>query len=1129
MSQWINLHGHSEYSVGDGLGSPLAHAERTAELGLPALCFTEHGSLRGLPELHKACKRFNLKPVTGIELYVSTDSRRASLYPEQLAGLSDKDLIKRVEEEVGIRDRRHLCLVATSEEGVRNIIALNNLGAREGFRRVPRVSFEDLRAHSEGVFASSACLGGVLAKPWLKGQHHKTVETLEELVSIYGKRFSIEVQPHPQYEAWNRRALELSREYGVPLLATNDSHYPRAEDAGLHDTHLAVAWRQTKEEDRVAYEGGGFYLKDADQVKSELEGLLPSDAVDSAMERGAEIYEEVLRGEGFRVYSPALPKNDDSELLSTLCREGLDELGLPPFKEPWYESRMDYELGIIKAKGFDSYFILVADVVRWAKSQGIIVGAGRGSAGGSLLCYLLGITTVDPIEHGLLFERFLTIDRNDPPDIDLDFEDARRDEVFKYLREKYPTCFKIGTFLFGKGKTALKDVGRVYGVPFDKLNKVSSLVGDNLADSVAESGELQDLFSSVKGLDEALKLEGTLRSCGKHPAGVVLSPYEIDFLPLENRGGEIVSAYEMNAVEALGLIKLDVLGLRYLTILGDALSYVRRSEPYFKLEDIPLDDPLTLQGFTERDVVGVFQFDSPSALDALEGVEVKVFDDIVQLTSLNRPSGRDSGGLDMWKRRRATGDSSPVTTAEPLVDEVTKETNGVLIYQEQIMQVLSGIGFPPSKVGSIRKMISKSKDAEMRKLRDEFIRLAEDCDKVSDPDGLWDLVVAFGKYGFNKSHAVCYSVVSYRTMYLKRHYPAQFYTALIKNSDREKSASYASLASLRGITIQPPSINSRETQWDFVPPLRKDDREAIQCGVSQIKGVGDNACAEIGAHAPFKSIADFLNRVNRRVVNKGVLKALALAGAFRDFTSSTQGLHDSLDEVVKASTRKSAEAKIGEILGGLSEDNPLARAMSLSNAGVFFGDREMSDALQEYASKMIGEQWTTLAQFEQGKLAMGVISYCKVGSSSSRSWAKVQVRSLFTEDEVTVSLNDEAYVFNREAIDSGTGAIVLLRCDLRGDGKRTATEVILVSSLETSYLTELPKRQGEWRIVNKVKRRTRAGKAMTVALMVGKDRGVEMLDFDGWLSHPTGSVLKVKTKKIGDSGLMVTKSERVEP
>ena len=1129
MSQWINLHGHSEYSVGDGLGSPVAHAERTAELGLPALCFTEHGSLRGLPELHKACKQFGLKPITGIELYVSKDSRREALYPEQLAGLQDKQSIKRVEEEVGIRDRRHLCVVATSEVGIRNIIALNNLGAREGFRSVPRVSFEDLRAHSEGVFASSACLGGVLAKPWLRGQHHKTIEALEELVSIYGRRFSIEVQPHPQYEAWNKRALELSSKYGVPLLATNDSHYPRAEDAGLHDTHLAVAWRQTKDEDRVAYEGGGFYLKDAGQVRSELEALLPSDAVSSAMERGAEIYEEVLKGNGFKVYAPPLPKNDDSELLSSLCREGLEGLGLPPFKERWYESRMEYELGIIRAKGFDSYFVLVADVVRWAKSKGIVVGAGRGSAGGSLLCYLLGITTVDPIEHGLLFERFLTIDRDDPPDIDLDFEDARRDEVFKYLRGKYPTCFKIGTFLFGKGKTALKDVGRVYGVPFDQLNKVSSLVGDSLADSVDESEELKDLFSRVKGLDEALKLEGTLRSCGKHPAGVVLSPYEIDFLPLENRGGEIVSAYEMNAVEALGLIKLDVLGLRYLTILGDALSYVKMSTPHFSLEDIPLDDRLTLDGFTERDVVGVFQFDSPSALDALEGVEVKAFDDIVQLTSLNRPSGRDSGGLELWKRRRASGHSPVSTTAEVLVDEVTRETNGVLIYQEQIMQVLSGIGFPPSKVGSIRKMISKSKDAEMRKLRDEFVRLAGDCAKVSDPDALWDLVVAFGKYGFNKSHAVCYSVVSYRTMYLKRHYPAQFYTALIKSSEREKSASYASLASLRGITIQPPSVNSRETQWDFVPPLRRGDSDSIQCGVSQIKGVGDNACQEIGAHAPFKSLSDFLNRVNRRVVNKGVLKALTLGGAFGDFTPSTQGLHDALDEVIKASTRKSSETRIGELLESLPPDDPLARAMSLSNAGVFFGDKAMSEALQDHVSKIIGEQWTTLAQFEEGKLAMGVVSYCKVGSSSSRSWAKLQVRSLFTEDEVTVSFNDEAYVFNREAIDSGTGALVLLRCSLRSDGKRTATEMILVSSIESSYLMDLPKRKGEWRIINKVRRKTRAGKPMTVALVVGRDKGVEVLDFDGWLSHPTGATLKIKTKKIGDSGLMVTSSERVKP
>jgi DNA polymerase-3 subunit alpha len=1124
---WINLHGHSEFSVGDGFGSPMEHAKRTKELELSALCFTEHGSLRGLPELHRACKAHDLLPITGVELYVSTDSRRRSLFPEQLASLrGDKDAIKRVEEEVGIRDRRHLCLVAYTEEGVRNIIALNNLGAIEGFHRVPRVSFDDLRAHSEGVFASSACLGGVLAKPFLRGQHHKTIEALEELVDIYGRRFSIEVQPHLPYHDWNQRALELSRSYDVPLLATNDSHYVLPEDASLHDTHLAISWRQAKDEERIAYQGGSYYLKTAEQVREELERSLPPEVCRQAIERGSEIHSEIKKGGGSRVYCPPIPKRDDSVRLRALCEEGLDELGLEPHLDRWYRGRMEFELEVIKAKGFDSYFILVSDVVRWAKSQGIIVGAGRGSAGGSLLCYLLGITMVDPIEHGLLFERFLTLDRNDPPDIDLDFEDARREEVFDYLRDKYPTCFKIGTFLFSKGKGSLKDVGRVYGVPFDQLNKLSSLVGEDLASSVSESTELSDLFNRVEGMKDALKIEGSLRSCGKHPAGVVLSDSAIDFLPLENRGGEIVSAYEMGAVEALGLIKLDVLGLRYLTIVGDALRFIRQTKPFFKLEDIPLDDPETLNGFTEKDVVGVFQFDSPSALDALDGVEVQTFDDIVQLTSLNRPSGRDSGGLATWKRRREEG--GPLKLSEPLVEEVTEETSGVLIYQEQIMNLLKGIGFDATEVGSIRKMISKSKEAQMRQLRDQFIEKANSSGRVSDPEALWDLVVAFGRYGFNKSHAVCYSVLSYRTMYLKRHFPSQFFTALIKSSEREKSASFASLASLRGIKVEPPTVNSREGDWSFLAPIKKEDSESILAGVSQIKGVGDTASTEIALHAPFKSLGDFLRRVNRRVVNKGVLKALASAGAFRDFTSSTQGLLDRLDDIVKASTRKSSEEMIETILGELPPDDELVRALKLSEVGVFFGDPSMSRVLQDHVADLLGPQLTSLGAFALGKLALGVVTYTKTGSSSSRNWAKLQIRSLFAEDEITVSLNDEAYLFNREAIDGGTGSLVLVRCDKRSDGKPTASELVLVSSLSESYLSKpLPSAKNTFILVHKVKRTTRAGKRMIVALLVNRDGGREFLDFDGWMKHPIGSVLKVKSKKMGESGRLVTSSERV--
>lgn len=1123
---WINLHGHSDFSVGDGFGSPRVHAERTKELGLEALCFTEHGSLRGLPELHRACDEFGLLPVTGIELYVSIDSRRKELFPEQLASMrGDKEAIKRLEEEVGVRDRRHLCLVAYTEEGVRNIIQLNNLGAVEGFHRVPRVSFEDLRRHSEGVFASSACLGGVLAKPFLRGQHHKTVETLEDLVGIYGERFSIEVQPHPVYKDWNLRALELSRSYGVPLLATNDSHYPRAEDANLHDTHLAISWRQSKEEERTAYQGGTFYLKTGEQVREELERSLPPEVCRQAIERGSEIHSEIKRGKGSRVYCPPIPKKDDSAKLRALCEEGLDELPLEPHVEKWYLGRMNFELDIIKAKGFDSYFLLVSDVVRWAKSQGIIVGAGRGSAGGSLLCYLLGITTVDPMEHGLLFERFLTIDRNDPPDIDLDFEDARREEVFDYLRTKYPTCYKIGTFLFSKGKSSLKDVGRVYGVPFDELNRLSSLVGESLSESVKESRELDDLFKRVGGLKDALQIEGSLRSCGKHPAGVVLSDHPIDFLPLENRGGEIVSAYEMGAVEALGLIKLDVLGLRYLTIVGDALRFIRQTDPFFNLENIPLDDEDTLLGFSERDVVGVFQFDSPSALDALEGVEVKSFDDIVQLTSLNRPSGRDSGGLATWKRRR--GEKS-FSLGEPLVEEITRETSGVLIYQEQIMNILSGVGFDPASVGSIRKLISKSKEAKMRELREEFIEKSISSGKVNDPEALWDLVVAFGRYGFNKSHAVCYSVLSYRTMYLKRNYPSQFFTALIKNSEREKSASFASLASLRGIDIKPPSVNSRVGDWDFLPPLKKGDRESVICGISQIKGVGENASREISLHAPFKSLGDFLRRVNRRVVNKGVLKALVSAGALRDFSPSTQGLLQNIDEIIKASSRKSSEEMIKKILDELPPDDQLARALGLSEAGVFFGERSMSEAIQDHVGRLIGPQLTSLGEFRLGKLALGVVTYTKTGSSSSRNWAKLQIRSLFSEDEITVSLNDESYLFNREAIDSGTGSLVLVRCDKRSDGKKTASELKLVSKLSETYLASHNPPRGAHVLVHKVERRTRAGKKMIVGLLVDRERGRELLDFEGWLSHPIGSVLKIKTRRVGESGTMITSSERID-
>lgn len=1064
MADWVDLHHHSGFSLLDGYGSVLDHMKRAAELGHRAVAFTEHGTARGFVSMHNAAKVTGVKPIYGLEFYVCRDHTVTGLTEEQrasvTAGLKGREATaaaKELERGLGLNERRHLCVVAEHDEGLRNIMRLNNIANTRGYYYKPRIDVDLLERHREGLWASSACLGGVLAKSWLEGDLDRLVNDALDLHEILEGRFSLEIQPHPipEQQGWNKMAVKLHRKLGIPLVVTNDSHYIRAADHLTHDTLITLGHgRLLSDPDRIRYVQESFAIKSEEDLVEAFKRNhpeIPLAYVQQGIERAAMIGElcDAKIHEPKGVLLPALKIEEatpDLELRE-LCFEGWDwrrvshrETG---FTEREYLARLKHELTVIRDMEFAPYFLIIHEMLNWARSNDIMVGPGRGSAAGSLVCYLLGITAIDPLEHGLLFERFLTPGRADWPDVDCDVERDRRGEVFDHLVDLYGEgqVAQIGTISKMRGRSALRDVARVHGVPLAEVEKVVSSIVGGLARSDGEASIAEALHTTPalsefakrrpRVIEDTLALEGHIRHVGIHAAGVICSPVPLaDLVPLERRSskGEVKSVigYDMRDCEQVGLIKIDLLGLKTLSILADAQRLIEsRTGERLDLETLPLDDKVTLRHFTERDFSGVFQFDSPSARAACRGVEFNNFGEITAMNAINRPGPSQSGLADEWRTLKAKGSTK---TLHPIVDRICGDTLGVIVYQEHIIRILQELaGFTPQEAGRLRKAISKSKGVGALEVeRPAFVdgAVAQGMSR-READTLWTQIEQFGQYGFNKSHAAAYSAIAYWCMWLKVHHPLEMFAALLMNeTDVGVSGRYVREAARRGITIDPPNVNTSGAKWSV-------RGGHILSGLGDIKGVGINACKELIRAQPFSSFSDILARVNRRVVNRGIISKLAKAGALSDIVPNPRWLIENIELGVLKKIEKSKGwmGKVDSVIADSgsepqwgSEDS-WAQAIEVGVHGR--GDHPLG-VLKTIDEELLRPDWGNLTDPKDGDLVRGIITTRKVGTGKGKRYASIEL-----EDELGAKLRlrfgDKAYNANRHVLDLGVGAVVAAR------------------------------------------------------------------------------------------------------
>lgn len=978
---FVHLHSHSDYSTLDGAGKVSSYVKAAKARGNPALAFTEHGTMRGYYTHHMECSEYGIKPIYGIEFYVALDATRKGVTPEERADLikgikaktEQSAAVKRYEEHEGLRDRWHLTVWAKNDIGLQNLYKLSSKSWIEGFYYKPRIDLKQLIEHREGLMCATGCLSSPINDRVISGQIKSALADADRLREAFGDDMWIEVQPHNidiQVTA-NKFALKLRDRYpGSRLLATQDAHYVDKGDAEHHEVLLCIGTGSNMSDpNRFKFDGDEFYMKNRKEMFATFRrnhGYMDSALVKEALNSTIDLAEMCTAKVVIDHRKNLLPKvpmpeeygEDQWRYIKDMCVLGWKWREIParaavyaatkgiPLEHSMkiYKDRLTKELTAIKNQKFIGYFLVVQDMYKWARKQKIACGPGRGSAAGSLVSFLLGITAVDPIEHGLLFERFINPIRMEMPDIDCDLEDVRRQEIIEYMRQTYgaENVCQIATVSKLSGKECIKSVSRVLEVPYAEVNEITNSIIERSSGDERASMTIEDSFKEFKLLREfdakypkvlhhARKLEGMSKNLGIHAAGVVISPVPLrDIIPLETRksdkGDVVVSAIDMYGVGAVGLLKLDLLGLRTLTVLNDAVKEIeRRHGVEIDLEKIPLNIPEVLQGFTDHDYVGIFQYDSPGADKICGGVEFVHFEDVAAMTALNRPGTARSGLASQYVERKKNPKLVEKSSFHPKVSEITADTLGIIVYQEHVLKIFTDVaGFMPSTADSLRKQIAKKHgDETIGKERENFIEGAMKTTPGMTRKIAGDLMSAitfFGSYGFNKSHATSYAMVAYWGMYLKQKFPLEFYLGLLKNEpDRIKIQKFAKDAKKHDIVFMPPSVNTSGKNF------RIDDTAkvpTIRGSLVDIKGVGDKAADAIVEKQPFTGLDDFLERVNRRAIHRGVLVALAKAGALSELVPNTRWFVENVEEYLKTYSKGKAGQALATDMLSKSKDEP---------------------------------------------------------------------------------------------------------------------------------------------------------------------------------------------------------------
>ena len=869
---FTHLHVHTEYSLLDGASRIGDLIAQTKALGMDSIAITDHGSMFGVIDFYKEAKKQGIKPIIGCEVYVAP---------------SDRHIKEEVE---GVR-YYHLILLAETNEGYRNLSKLVSLASIEGMYYKPRVDKELLRQYHTGIIALSACIAGEIPRAILQDNPEKARAALKEYVDIFGKdNFFLEIQNHglPEEKKANDALIRLAKEEGLGLVATNDAHYVRREDSEYHDILLCIQLGKTEgDPNRMRFSSDDYFVKSPE----EMARLFPEQP--EAIENTARIAErcnvDFTFGELQLPYYPIPEGEGDAEqYLRSLCEKAIPSRFAERTKE--VDERLDYELSIIHSMGFDNYFLIVWDFIHYAKSQGISVGPGRGSAAGSIVAYLLGITDLDPLKYDLLFERFLNPERVTMPDIDVDFCYIRREEVIDYVKRRYGDdhVAQIVTFGTMAAKGAIRDVGRVLDMPYSEVANIAKLVPNELKITLDKAlKESTDFRAAYEGnpetkrlIDLAKKIEGLPRHSSTHAAGVVIAKKPLtEYLPVMMSEGTLVTEYDKDHVEELGLLKMDFLGLRTLTVISDALENIKKSRgETVDMTHIPLKDEATARMLQEGRTGAVFQMESAGMTNLVKELAPEEFADLIPLVALYRPGPLGSGMVEDFIAGRHG--KKQVTYMHPLLEPILKETFGVVLYQEQVMQIVQVLaGFTLGQADLLRRAMGKKKHEILMAQKENFLTgCAKNGIDAELATTIFDLLTHFADYGFNKSHSAAYALVAWQTAYLKAHYPAEFMAAMLTSiMDTQKVPQYIDLCRHMGIPILPPDINASAARFSV-------DGEAIRFGLAAVRNVGEAAIEDIvrdrEQNGGFRSLVDFCARVDARTVNKRVLESLIKCGAF---------------------------------------------------------------------------------------------------------------------------------------------------------------------------------------------------------------------------------------------------------
>ncbi|MGN0005424.1 MAG: DNA polymerase III subunit alpha [Candidatus Gastranaerophilaceae bacterium] len=964
---YVPLHLHTEYSLLDGAIKIKKLCNFCKEQGWPAVAVTDHGVMHGAIELYKTAREVGIKPIIGIEVYVYHGDIK--------------------EKKPGQNELYHLVLLAKNNTGYKNLVKIASKSAVEGYYYKPRSNHELIEKYSEGLICLSACIQGEVSFALRQKDYEKALETAKYYKSVFGDDYYLELQDHglQEEEIANNGLLKIAKELNIKTVITNDSHYLKKEDASWHDTLLCIQTNASKaeKEGRFHFSNDEFYVKTPEELKSSFKKL-DEETFEQSIKNTVEIAEKcsviIELGKSKLPYFE-VPKGYTIEsYLDFKVREGLKKrYGNNVSKE--IEERARYELGVINQMGFPAYFLITWDFINYAKENGIPVGPGRGSAAGSIVAYALGITDIDPIYHKLMFERFLNPERISMPDIDIDFCIEGREKVFQYVVQKYGADKVCQIITFGTlaAKNALKSVARVLNVPFQESNNIAKLIPNMPGITFVDDGKHPYVFkespdfkkfydedavipgdSLVPGLpltakqlvNEAMNIEGIKQNTGMHAAGVVISQVPLDDLvPLQlGKEGNLITQYEKQTSEDLGLLKMDFLGLLNLTIMRNALrSIKKRHNIDLDLNKIPLDDSATFALLQKGDTDGVFQLESAGMKKLVRDLKPSVFEDLGALVAIFRP-GPLQTGMDKHFVDRKHG-REPVTYDHPLLEPILKDTYGTILYQEQIMQIVQDLGgFTLGQADLMRRAMGKKKVEIILENKTKFV---DGCanhgvDKKL-AENIFDQMVEFAKYCFNRAHSAAYAFVAYQTAYLKAHYPIEYFAALLSSvkDSKEKTQMYIAMAQDNGIKVLPPDVNKSDAE--FTP-----DGNQIRFGLNSLKGVGLQICEMIeeerNNNGEFRSIYDFVTRLNSKCINKKALESFIKTGALSSLEPCRKKLYNNIDNMITVCTRENKAKELGQtsLFSMLGADNPMAENFELYGSDEEFTDKEIQEFEKEY-------------------------------------------------------------------------------------------------------------------------------------------------------------------------------------